>query len=90
LRGVGCDWDWQTVRDACSTHGRALRQEATELAVRTTDLSAAHAWQKELAENPETSHLAVMATGVIGDSFSVPWLIEQMKIQELSRARENH
>jgi uncharacterized protein (TIGR02270 family) len=61
------------------------RREAMGMAVRIMDLSAAHAWQKELAENPETSRLAVTAAGVIGDSFSVPWLMEQMKIPQLSR-----
>jgi uncharacterized protein (TIGR02270 family) len=61
------------------------RQEAMKMAVRIMDLSAAHGWQKELAQNRETSRLAVMAAGVMGDPVSVPWLIERMTIPEVAR-----
>jgi uncharacterized protein (TIGR02270 family) len=61
------------------------RQGAMDMAARIMELSAAHEWRKEMAQNPTTSRLAVQAAGVMGDPVSVPWLIEQMVIPELAR-----
>jgi uncharacterized protein (TIGR02270 family) len=62
------------------------REEAAKMALRRMDLPAAHGWQAELAQKPDSIRLAVIGTGVIGDPVSVPWLIEQMGIPALARS----
>jgi len=60
-------------------------EEAAKMALRRMDLPSAHAWQRELAQSPDSVRLAVIGAGVIGDPTSVPWLIEQMRTPELAR-----
>jgi uncharacterized protein (TIGR02270 family) len=61
------------------------KEEAAKMALRRMDLTAAHAWQQDLAHNPDTMRLAVIGAGVIGDPVSILWLIEQMTIPALAR-----
>ena len=61
------------------------REEAAKLALRRMDLAAALRWHRDLAENPESTRLAAIGAGVIGDPTLIPWLIEQMKLPELAR-----
>lgn len=61
------------------------RERALQMALRRMNLASAHAWQLQLARNPQHTRLAVIAAGVIGDPSTVPWLIEQMSIPPLSR-----
>jgi uncharacterized protein (TIGR02270 family) len=61
------------------------KEEATKMALRRMDLVEAHAWRQALAHNPDTTRLAVIGVGAIGDPVSLPWLIEQMTIPPLAR-----
>ncbi len=63
----------------------AFGEKAASLALRRMDLPSAHAWQRELAQRPDSVRLAVIGSGMIGDPASVPWLLEQMRIPELAR-----
>jgi uncharacterized protein (TIGR02270 family) len=62
-----------------------FKEEAVKMALRRMSLTAAHAWQQDLARNPDTARLAVIGAGVMGDPVSIPWLIEQMTIPTLAR-----
>jgi uncharacterized protein (TIGR02270 family) len=61
------------------------REEASQLALRCLNLSAAHVWQKDLSQSQEFQRLAVIGAGAIGDPVLNPWLIEQMTIPPLAR-----
>ena len=61
------------------------REQALTLALRFMELESAHAWQRELAQKPESKRLAVIGAGAIGDPALVPWLIEQMALPALAR-----
>lgn len=65
------DWPWH--------------EEALRVALRRMSSSAALNWQVELAGNPETARLSIIAAGVIGDPMLVPCLMERMKTPELAR-----
>ncbi|ANI59885.1 hypothetical protein PGR6_23120 [Pseudomonas sp. GR 6-02] len=43
------------------------------------------AWIRQLIEHPEQQRIGIQAIGLLGDPFSVPWLIQQMS--DLSHAR---
>jgi uncharacterized protein (TIGR02270 family) len=62
------------------------KEEAAKMALRRMDLTAAHAWQQDLAHHPDTMRLAVISAGVIGDPVSIPWLIDHMTVPALARA----
>ena len=59
--------------------------KAAMIAVRRMSLEAAHRWIKALAEIPETTRVAVCASGALGDPTSIPWLIESMAVPALAR-----
>jgi uncharacterized protein (TIGR02270 family) len=61
------------------------KEQALTLALRLMELESAHAWQRELAQKPESKRLAVIGAGAIGDPALVPWLIEQMAVPDLAR-----
>jgi uncharacterized protein (TIGR02270 family) len=61
------------------------RERALKMALPRLSIRAGHAWQKQLAANPNSTRMAVIAAGVIGDPGLAPWLIEQMKIPALAR-----
>ena len=64
---------------------RELSEEAVKLGMRRLDISGAHTWQKELAQNPGTLRFALIGAGVIGDPVLIPWLIEYMNTPEQAR-----
>ncbi len=64
---------------------RERAEEAVKIAMRKMNISSAHNWQKELAQNPGTIRLALIGAGVIGDPVSIPWLIDRMAVPELAR-----
>jgi uncharacterized protein (TIGR02270 family) len=55
------------------------------MALRRLNLPAAHQWQHELTNQPESQRIAVVGAGVIGDPVSIPWLIQIMGNPELAR-----
>jgi len=64
---------------------REKPEEAVKLAFRRVDISSAHNWQKELAQNPGTIRPALIGAGVIGDPVLIPWIIDQMAAPEPAR-----
>jgi len=64
---------------------RERAEEAVKIAMRKMDISSAHNWQRELAQNPGTIRLALIGAGVIGDPVLIPWLIDHMAVPELAR-----
>lgn len=61
------------------------RERALQLAFRRLDIKSAHAWHRQLANNPNSMRIAVVSAGVIGDPTLIPWLIEQMVVLPLAR-----
>jgi uncharacterized protein (TIGR02270 family) len=61
------------------------RERALKLALPRLSIHSGHAWHGQLAANPKSARMAVIAAGVIGDPSLVSWLIEQMKIPALAR-----
>jgi len=49
------------------------------------DIRRSKSWQQQLARNPQTARLSVIASGIIGDPANIPWLIEQMSNAPLAR-----
>ncbi len=64
---------------------REQAEEAIKIAMRRMDISSAHNWQKELAQNPGAIRPALIGAGVIGDPVSIPWIIDQMVAPEPAR-----
>jgi len=58
--------------------GSLFQDEALDVALRCTEVTAAKEWQQTLSRSRGHLRLAVTAAGVIGDSELMPWLIEQM------------
>ncbi|GJL49600.1 MAG: hypothetical protein NPIRA01_08270 [Nitrospirales bacterium] len=65
--------------------GEHMAERAGAMALRRMAIKEAHAWQRELTNQPESHRLAVQAVGVIGDPVSMSWLIEQMAIPDVAR-----
>ena len=63
----------------------AYGEKALNLVLRRMEQTSALSFQKKLAQSPGTLRLAVEGAGIIGDTFLVPWLIEQMMIPSLAR-----
>lgn len=61
------------------------KEKALNAALRRMERTSALSWQKQLAELSESTRLAIIGAGIIGDSVLVPWLFDQMKIPELAR-----
>ncbi|MCH8503534.1 MAG: TIGR02270 family protein, partial [Ectothiorhodospiraceae bacterium] len=71
---------------SCVETGRLREAErALRIALRALPLNEALPWVGRLARRPETLRHAVTACGVIGDPEAVPWLLEQMRVPEISR-----
>ena len=51
---------------------------ALDLLLRRLDVPQAKDWLRELAKLPGRERSVIRATGVIGDPFYIPWLIERM------------
>ena len=65
--------------------GSPYRDQAMKVALRRMGQSAALSWLKRLAQSPGTIRLAVIGSGMLGDSDLVSWLIEQMQTSSLAR-----
>jgi uncharacterized protein (TIGR02270 family) len=59
--------------------------QALRIAIGRMDLASSKLWQASLANKKETSRLAVVAAGAIGDPALVPWLIAQMQFPLVAR-----
>ncbi|NVN91649.1 MAG: TIGR02270 family protein, partial [Desulfuromonadales bacterium] len=60
-------------------------EDALRLAMRRMDHASAIDWQTELARQANSTRLAIIAAGAIGDPVLIPWIIEQMTVPELAR-----
>ncbi|HYK90334.1 MAG TPA: TIGR02270 family protein [Acidobacteriota bacterium] len=74
-----------TILKSTAESSLPYRERALQLAIRRLDVSAAGAWQKKLAQNAKLIRIAITAAGAAGDPVHVPWLIEQMKEQKVTR-----
>lgn len=81
---IGENSSVSVLRDQAKGNGHHAEQSC-DIALRTMNLREAHLWQAELAGQNETQRVAVIGAGVIGDPVSIPWLIEMMKVPEISR-----
>lgn len=70
---------------AFAESGGPYCERALSIALRCLEQAAATAWQRQLVQQPEQLRTPVIAAGVLGDSGSVPWLIEQMASPRLAR-----
>lgn len=61
------------------------KEKALNAALRRMEQTSALSWQKQLAELPDTTWLAIIGAGIIGDPVLVPWLFDQMKTPALAR-----
>lgn len=60
-------------------------EKALNLALRRMDQAAALSWQRQLADSPDTTRLAIISAGIIGNPILAPWLIERMNTPALAR-----
>lgn len=58
---------------------------ALNLVLRVMPLADGRDWVRMLAAQPDLERVAVIATGIIGDPVSVPWLIRRMEVPPLAR-----
>jgi uncharacterized protein (TIGR02270 family) len=65
--------------------GDALGDRAIRLALRAWTPDDSRAWISNASKRPELARQCVIATGVLGDPSSVPWLVRRMEIPELAR-----
>ncbi|WP_437310831.1 TIGR02270 family protein [Sorangium sp. So ce388] len=72
------------LRELATSGGRDAAAAFT-LAVRRADRTVAAGWIRELAGSPETSRVAIMGAGALGDSALVPWLLSLMGVPLLAR-----
>ena len=63
----------------------SFSERALHMAFRRMERRTALSWHKELSLSADTIRLAVIGTGIIGDSVLVPWLLEQMQNMDLAR-----
>lgn len=60
-------------------------EKALNVSMRCMGPTSALAWQRELAQSPETVRFATIGAGALGDPLLVPWLIERMSMPALAR-----
>ncbi|MBK8167231.1 MAG: TIGR02270 family protein [bacterium] len=70
---------------AISETGGPHAERAAALAARRLETARTQAWCRLLAADALTSRLAVVVAGASGDPLHVPWLLEQMAVDELAR-----
>lgn len=70
---------------AIAAAGGRHAERACLAAARRLDPARAHDWRRQLAAPDGNPRLAVQAAGAIGDPQLVPWLIEQMAVDDLAR-----
>lgn len=76
--GVSVLWEFTQ-----AAHARTTR--ALEMTLRSVPLAQARELVRSLARRAGLERLVVMATGMVGDPVSVPWLIERMEDPALAR-----
>jgi len=64
---------------------KSLNMRAFHLALQAMDQESAHAWLRQLGQNPENVRLLVQGSGIAGVSTYVPWLIRQMSDLKIAR-----
>lgn len=74
----------ETLVSFCRQPG-PFRAQAMTLAVRTMEISEAHALLRLLAQIPSNARSLVRGAGIAGDPSYVPWLIKQMENPALTR-----
>jgi uncharacterized protein (TIGR02270 family) len=62
-----------------------FQKKAIDLAFRGLPIEEARQWIGLLAKNTKNAREVIYATAVLGDPQAVPWLINQMRIPELTR-----
>lgn len=62
-----------------------FQRKAIDLAFRGLPIEDARQWIGLLAKDKKNAREVIYATAVLGDPQAVPWLIQQMRIPELSR-----
>lgn len=92
LTGEACDIDYWLIRSALLLGHRAAavalepfvfvenahRQSSLQLAFRCLPTNTAKQWITRLAEDPENMRLVIKATVALGDSQTIPWLLQVM------------
>jgi len=63
----------------------AFRERALHLVLRAIAVADARLLVRALAREPHHQRSVVMATGILGDPVSIPWLIQKMESPELAR-----
>lgn len=58
---------------------------AVQLVFSALSIGEARQWVTAMVAKPELHRLVIIAIGILGDPHAVPWLIQQMKIQEHAR-----
>jgi uncharacterized protein (TIGR02270 family) len=76
----------QPVLDKIMVSHPALAGPAMEVRLLITPPSAARSWWQQFVAPAETREAAVAASGLLGDTTIMPWLIEKMQLPELSHA----
>jgi uncharacterized protein (TIGR02270 family) len=58
---------------------------ALQLSLRTLTVDQGREWIRSMAKNPELRKSAVVATGILGDPTSIPWIIGEMRSPALTQ-----
>ncbi|PKG84090.1 hypothetical protein CXF85_09220 [Colwellia sp. 75C3] len=58
---------------------------AIQIAFKVLPAPQARAWISELAKNPDHIRAVIIASGVLGDPHTIPWLIDRMKSFETAK-----
>lgn len=66
-------------------HGDRLGVAALQLSLRTATVDEGREWVRTMARNPELRKSAIVATGILGDPTSIPWIIGEMHSPALAR-----
>jgi uncharacterized protein (TIGR02270 family) len=65
--------------------GDSVGERAIRLAFRAWPPDDSRAWISRASKRPDLARQCVLATGLLGDPSSVPWLVRRMEIPELAR-----
>lgn len=68
-----------------ATSQSSHRERAMDMAIRRLGMGLGRQWQKDLAQNPGATRLAIQAAGALGSADCVPWLIDRMNDPSLAR-----
>ncbi len=73
---------YEDMTPVCKSFARAgfpLAQDALNLVIRKISRSEAILWINELSCSSATRRLAIVGSGLMGDTVNIPWLLGQMK-----------